>query len=179
MPEPPPTTRLDWFNSVPTEELSPLLSECLAVPRWVAALLTGRPYSTVDALVAAADRAARALSAAEIRSALAGHPRIGEQARAGGMSASWSRAEQAGINGRDADLAERLRQANLRYEERFGHRYLVFAAGRSGAELLADLWQRMGNDPRTELRVVNAELRKIAALRLRRVLGAADGEVRA
>ncbi|MCP2165376.1 2-oxo-4-hydroxy-4-carboxy-5-ureidoimidazoline decarboxylase [Goodfellowiella coeruleoviolacea] len=170
MPERPPTTGLAWFNSAPPAELSPLLTACLAVPSWVTALLAGRPYSTVDALLAAADRAARSLTAAEIRAALAGHPRLGEPPASAGASARWARAEQAGVPGRDPDLAERLRLANLRYEERFGHVYLVSASGRGGEELLADLWRRLDNDPRTELRVVNRELRAIAALRLRRVL---------
>jgi 2-oxo-4-hydroxy-4-carboxy-5-ureidoimidazoline decarboxylase len=46
----------------------------------------------------------------------------------------------------------------------------VCATGLSGEEMLADLSTRMGNDPATELRVVNRELAKIAALRLRKVV---------
>jgi 2-oxo-4-hydroxy-4-carboxy-5-ureidoimidazoline decarboxylase len=60
--------------------------------------------------------------------------------------------------------------ANLAYEERFGHIYLVCATGLSGEQMLANLAARMDNDPATELRVVNRELTKIAALRLRKVV---------
>ena len=71
---------------------------------------------------------------------------------------------------RDAELASALRTANAEYEDRFGHVYLVCASGRSGAELLEVLRSRLHNDPRTELGVVADELRKIALLRLEKVL---------
>jgi 2-oxo-4-hydroxy-4-carboxy-5-ureidoimidazoline decarboxylase len=155
---------LPGFNSAPADDLRPLLAECLAVPRWVDAVVDGRPYADVDALVATAEID---LDAHEILGAIAGHPRIGERAKSGGISAKWSSAEQSGV---DVSLADRLVAANLAYEERFGHIYLVCATGLSGEQMLADLAARMDNDPATELRVVNRELAKIAALRLRKVV---------
>ncbi|KAA2253633.1 2-oxo-4-hydroxy-4-carboxy-5-ureidoimidazoline decarboxylase [Solihabitans fulvus] len=163
---------LDGFNAAPAEDLAPLLAECLAVPHWVASVLAARPYSSVDDLLETADRAANELSPEEIESAIAGHPRIGERAKQPGVSASWSSAEQSGVDGRDASLAERLLAANVAYENHFGHIYLVCATGLSGEQMLADLAERMANDPASELRVVNRELGKIALLRLRRVVGA-------
>jgi 2-oxo-4-hydroxy-4-carboxy-5-ureidoimidazoline decarboxylase len=152
------------FNTAPADDLRPLLAECLAVPRWVDAVVDGRPYADVDALAA---RAEIDLETHEILGAIAGHPRIGERAGHGGISAKWSSAEQSGV---DVSLADRLVAANLAYEERFGHIYLVCATGLSGEQVLADLAARMGNDPDTELRVVNRELAKIAALRLRKAV---------
>jgi 2-oxo-4-hydroxy-4-carboxy-5-ureidoimidazoline decarboxylase len=155
---------LQGFNSAPADDLRPLLAECLAVPRWVEAVVEARPYPDVDALVA---RAEVDLDTHEILGAIAGHPRIGERAKHDGVSAKWSSAEQSGV---DVSLADRLVAANTAYEERFGHIYLVCATGLSGEQMLADLAARMGNDPATELRVVNRELAKIAALRLRKVV---------
>jgi len=155
---------LPGFNSAPADDLRPLLTECLAVPRWVDAVVAARPYPDVDALVAQAEVD---LDTHEILGAIAGHPRIGERAKHDGISAKWSSAEQAGV---DVSLADRLMAANLAYEERFGHIYLVCATGLSGEQMLADLATRMDNDPATELRVVNRELAKIAALRLRKVV---------
>ncbi|HEX9336660.1 MAG TPA: 2-oxo-4-hydroxy-4-carboxy-5-ureidoimidazoline decarboxylase, partial [Pseudonocardiaceae bacterium] len=94
------------------------------------------------------------------------HPRIGERAAPGSMSAT----EQSGVD--SMTLADRLLAANLAYERRFGHIYLVCASGRDGEDLLADLAARMGNDPATELGVVRRELGKIARLRLERIIGA-------
>jgi 2-oxo-4-hydroxy-4-carboxy-5-ureidoimidazoline decarboxylase len=157
---------LEGFNSAPAAELRPLLTECLAVPRWVDALLAGRPYADVDALLAASDRIAE-LTDDEVVTAISGHPRIGERAAGGGVSARWSADEQSGVT---ASLADPLLAANAAYEDRFGHIYLVCATGLTGEEMAADLAARMGNPPDVELRVVNRELAKIAALRLGKVL---------
>jgi OHCU decarboxylase len=98
--------------------------------------------------------------------AFAAHPRIGE---AGGASADWSRQEQAGVGG-DTDVQERLARGNADYEARFGHVFLISAAGRDAPEILAALTERLGNDPATELRVAAEEHRRITRLRLERLM---------
>ncbi|GGU56134.1 2-oxo-4-hydroxy-4-carboxy-5-ureidoimidazoline decarboxylase [Lentzea atacamensis] len=159
---------MESFNSAPEAELRPLLTECLAVPRWVDAIVAGRPYASMDALLAASHVAAQGLSDEEVLGAIAGHPRIGERQKTGGVSAKWSRSEQSGV---DSSQADRLAAANAAYEDRFGHIYLVCATGLSGAEMLDNLSSRMDNPPDVELRVVNDELAKIAALRLQKLIG--------
>ena len=159
---------MDSFNSAPEAELRPLLTECLAVPRWVDAMVAGRPYASMDALLAASHVAAQGLSDEEVLGAIAGHPRIGERQKTGGVSAKWSRSEQSGV---DSSQADRVAAANAAYEDRFGHIYLVCATGLSGAEMLDNLAGRMDNPPEVELRVVNDELAKIAALRLQKLIG--------
>ena len=136
------------------------LTECLAVPRWVRAVLDGQPYDSPEALFAVAEREAATLTAGEVELALAGHPRIGDK-----TGSATSRAEQSGVDNADEFLA-----ANREYEQRFGRIYLVCAAGRGGEELLADLKERLGNDPDTELAVTVRELGKIALLRLAKVI---------
>ncbi|MDT8915502.1 2-oxo-4-hydroxy-4-carboxy-5-ureidoimidazoline decarboxylase [Amycolatopsis sp. PS_44_ISF1] len=148
------------FNTAEAAEVRPVLTACLAVPRWVDAVLEGRPYPRFDALLKAAERATP-LSRDEVRAAIAAHPRIGEQPRGTGEDAGWSRGEQSGV-----DNAGEFAAANAEYESRFGHVFLVCAAGRSGTELLANLRSRLGHDPETELDVAGAELAQIARLRL-------------
>ena len=58
------------------------------------------------------------------------------------------------------------------YEERFGHVFLIFASGRSQSEILAAARDRLGNDEAAERPVVADQLRRIALLRLERVLDA-------
>ena len=58
------------------------------------------------------------------------------------------------------------------YEERFGHGFLICGSGRSQAEILAAARQRLGTDETAERAIVTDELRKIALLRLERVLDA-------
>ena len=151
--------RIAEVNQLPRDTLTDLLGQCVAVGRWARELADGRPYPGVDELLARAGDVSASLTDAELAQALADHPRIGGRTAAGSRSA----AEQSGV---DTDrLAGRLAEANAAYEARFGHIYLVCAAGRSGDELLADLRARMANDPVTELGVVRRELGRIAHTR--------------
>jgi 2-oxo-4-hydroxy-4-carboxy-5-ureidoimidazoline decarboxylase len=152
--------QLAGFNAAQPEEVRDVLAACLDVPRWADVVLAGRPYADLPALRSAAGITLRP---AEIRRAMAAHPRIGEKA------SGTSRAEQSGV---DSAAAEKFREANAEYERHFGHVYLVCASGRSGGELLAGLYDRMGNDPETELAVAGRELVKIALLRLEKAVTA-------
>lgn len=155
------------FDRLPDDEVRALLRACLDVDRWVEEVAAGRPYGSRDSLLAAADLAARSLSLAEVEQALAGHPRIGERAGAG-HNAQASAREQAGVDPTAGDVASRLATGNAAYEERFGHVFLVRAAGRSADEILGELDRRLRNDPRTEQAEVADNLRQIALLRLGR-----------
>jgi 2-oxo-4-hydroxy-4-carboxy-5-ureidoimidazoline decarboxylase len=70
----------------------------------------------------------------------------------------------------DTEVRAALREGNLAYEERFEQVFLIRAAGRSPAEMLAELRRRLGNDPGTEQREVAEQLRQITRLRLERSL---------
>ena len=84
---------------------------------------------------------------------------------------AWSEGEQAGATAAGADLATALAEGNRRYEERFGHVFLIRAAGRSGEEMLAELERRLGNDPEVELRVAAGQQLEITHLRLQKLVG--------
>jgi 2-oxo-4-hydroxy-4-carboxy-5-ureidoimidazoline decarboxylase len=156
------------FDALPDAEAERLLRGCCASARWARAVTAGRPYGSTDALLAAADTALAALEDPDLDDALAGHPRIGERTR----SPASSR-EQAGVLASDDGVLAALAEGNRAYEQRFGHVYLVCATGRSGAELLAVLEERLRNDPATERVRVRAELGKINRIRLTQL--ATDG----
>ena len=65
-----------------------------------------------------------------------------------------------------------LAEANRSYEERFGRIFIVCASGKTSAEILAILKERMKNDATTELREAAEQQRQITQLRLRRWLEA-------
>jgi 2-oxo-4-hydroxy-4-carboxy-5-ureidoimidazoline decarboxylase len=160
---------LDQFNEEPVDRLRPVLLACCDVPAWADAVAAGRPYADEAALVAVADEAARRFTPEDVERALAAHPRIGERAEGKATEAAWSRQEQSGVS-RDEATAAALREGNHAYEERFGRVFLICATGLSAEEILANLTQRLENDEATEAAVVADELRKIALLRLRKVL---------
>lgn len=160
---------LDRFNSQPADEVTAALLACCDVPDWADTVRDARPYDDVDSLLATADHAAHDFSREDVDRALAAHPRIGERATGGSAGASWSRTEQSGVS-RDAETQAALLEGNAAYEERFGRVFLICATGLSGEQILTALRGRLDNDDTTEAVVVADELRKIALLRLRKLL---------
>jgi len=118
-------------------------------------------------LLEAAERAWSELEPSDWAQALAGHPRIGES---GGSSPHASESEQRGVREASVDVQSKLAEANRAYEARFGHVFLIAAAAKSADEILAALGRRMDNDPVTEAHVAADEHRKIARMRLERML---------
>jgi 2-oxo-4-hydroxy-4-carboxy-5-ureidoimidazoline decarboxylase len=56
------------------------------------------------------------------------------------------------------------------YEARFGHVFLIFATGRTDAEMLAAARERVTNDDVTERTIVRDQLGRIVDLRLTKLL---------
>jgi 2-oxo-4-hydroxy-4-carboxy-5-ureidoimidazoline decarboxylase len=102
----------------------------------------------------AADDVIAELSEAEQAEALAAHPRIGEPSD-----------EQSGA---EPEVLAELEELNRAYEERFGFRFVVFVAGRSRAELVHVLRERLERSREEELATGLRELVAIAKDRWRR-----------
>ena len=160
---------LATFNAAPEQEVTGPLLACCDVAAWAQTVVAARPYATVDDLLATADRASGSLGAAEIEQALAAHPRIGERAPGQATEAVWSRQEQSAVDPGERTQAA-LVEGNRAYEERFGRVFLICATGLDADDILSSLRTRLRNDDATEAAVVADELRKIALVRLRKVV---------
>jgi 2-oxo-4-hydroxy-4-carboxy-5-ureidoimidazoline decarboxylase len=158
---------LDDVNDGPADQVAEALRTCNAAPRFVAEVLRGRPYPSAEALVARSEQVARALPWDEVAQALAAHPRIGDRVEGSSAEAQASRREQSSMDDADADVRAALLEGNREYEERFDHVFLIRAAGRSPAEMLAELRRRLGNDVATERAEVTEQLAQITALRVK------------
>lgn len=146
-------------------EALPLLKACCGSRAWAEQMLSRRPFHTPAALLAAADEVWARMEPADHMEAFSAHPRIGER-----TGSAWSQREQAGTATADAEVRRRLAEGNVAYEQRFGHVFLIRAAGRSAAEMLSELERRMHNDPHTERTVAAEQQRQITALRLQTLL---------
>jgi OHCU decarboxylase len=164
---PAPAMSLAAFNEADRETAIAMLRPCIDITRWCEGVADGRPYSSVDDLVARAEVAASPFTAEEVEAALAHHPRIGERPAGGDAEAAMARAEQAGVDPSDAERAAALAEGNRAYEERFGRVFLIRAAGRSAADILAALTERLTHTAAEEEPVVAEQLRQIAVLRLK------------
>ncbi|UQX88200.1 2-oxo-4-hydroxy-4-carboxy-5-ureidoimidazoline decarboxylase [Jatrophihabitans telluris] len=157
------------FDQAPAPDAAAELVPCCASRRWVSQLVKGRPYASLTALAAASDALLKSLDWQELSEALAAHPRIGDHGgggAGGNREASWSRQEQSSTATAGDEVRARLREANIAYEQRFGHVFLICATGLSAEDMLASLRSRLDNDPVAEREVVRAELGKIVKLRL-------------
>ena len=154
---------LAWFNSLGDEEARDELFQCLALRTWAENVVAHRPYDTLSHLIARVDTEMDRLGEGDWLQAFAAHPRIGER---GGHAPATSEQEQSRVMQAADETLEALRAENRLYEERFGHVFLIAAAGRSASDILAALRERMSNDAATELEVAAEEQRKITRLRL-------------
>jgi 2-oxo-4-hydroxy-4-carboxy-5-ureidoimidazoline decarboxylase len=152
------------FNAAPAEIATRDALSCCESAAFAELITGGRPYPDTDALDAAIGTAFTALTWDDIVEAMNAHPRIG--ARTAGTSA----AEQAGATAAGAAVRQALAAGNQAYEQRFGHVFLICAAGLSGQEMLDALRRRLHNTAEAERAVVRQELLSITRLRMRRLL---------
>ena len=182
--------RLEDLNNLDTDAAIDGLLRCCGSTRWAQRVAAARPFANVEQLVATADTVWSSLDRSDWLEAFAAHPRIGERpvssgagrageassaGEAGGASrasgAEWAEQEQAGTRLANDKQRERLVARNREYEARFGHIFIVCAAGKSAGEMLALLTERLTNQPALELQVAAEEQRKITRLRLAKLLG--------
>lgn len=164
---------LEALNRLAEPEARAALERCCGSARWVDAMLAARPFADLEALHAAAGRAAEALGREDWLEAFAHHPRIGdvEALRSRFAStAAWAGAEQAGAAGAADATLRALADGNAAYEARFGYIFIVCATDKSADEMLALLRARLGNEPAAELAIAAGEQRRITRLRLEKLL---------
>jgi 2-oxo-4-hydroxy-4-carboxy-5-ureidoimidazoline decarboxylase len=156
--------RIEDFNSIPAEEAAAVLRPCADIDWWIAVLISQRPYADSAELRRRAAELAQGFQTDDVDAALARHPRIGERPSGDDEDSRFSAAEQGALGPASASSA--LAAGNAAYEERFGRIFLIRAAGRDRADILAELHRRLHNDPEEEIAVVTAELTDIALRRL-------------
>jgi 2-oxo-4-hydroxy-4-carboxy-5-ureidoimidazoline decarboxylase len=154
------------LDTAPREQATDLARVWADVPTWVDAVVDGRPYGTLAALVDRARDLTLDWTDADVDGALAHHPRIGDRPTGADASSAASRREQSSSAGADADTATALREGNAAYEDRFDRVFLIRAAGRTAPEILSELRRRLGNDDEIERTEVAEQLREIAMLRI-------------
>ncbi|HKO19270.1 MAG TPA: 2-oxo-4-hydroxy-4-carboxy-5-ureidoimidazoline decarboxylase [Acidobacteriaceae bacterium] len=161
------------WNALDAAEAAREVLPCCGSSVWAESLANHRPFANADELFASSDAIWRALVERDWQEAFDSHPRIGQQhaKSATAESLRWSSEEQRAALALDEAVKAALTEGNRRYEERFGRIFIVCASGRSAAEILEVLEQRMQNPPDIELQEAAEQQRQITQLRLRRWLG--------
>jgi 2-oxo-4-hydroxy-4-carboxy-5-ureidoimidazoline decarboxylase len=164
---------LSRWNRLPHKKAVQSILACCGSRAWANAMVLRRPFDNVGLLLDASREIWWSLGAKDWMEAFGSHPRIGESSVATSASAKskeWSSQEQELVNDDDEATTLALADGNRQYEERFGRIFIICASGKSRAEMLTVLKQRLLNDDSTELREAVEEQQKITQIRLRKWL---------
>jgi OHCU decarboxylase len=129
-------------------------------------MLVARPLASLGELYKTAEELWLSLDPSDWLDAFSKHPKIGER----NNLSPWSAVEQRGMDDAAAATAARLAQKNTEYQQKFGWIFLICATGKSAAEMLSALEERLHRDREPELRTAAAEQAKITRLRLQKAL---------
>ncbi len=132
-------------------ERAPALAERLA---------SEAPFDTIDDVIQRARTLLDDMTIGERVAVLDAHPRIGADPRS---LSEHSRREQ-GTD--DPTVAAELARLNDEYEREYGFRFVVFVAGRSKAEIVPVLRERLGRPREDELLTGTGEFLAITRDRL-------------
>ena len=161
---------MNVFNALEEGERREMLQRCCGSRHWVAGMLEESPFRSELHIQAAANMVWWRLPSSEWMEAFAAHPRIGDVAALKEKFASrpdaWEGGEQEGAKDADEAVLLALARGNDDYESKFGHVFLICATGKTAAEMLSALQQRIVNDAHTELLIAAGEQAKICSLRL-------------
>jgi len=164
----------EGLNVLSEADAREVLANCCGAKRWVAGVLLARPYQSRGALKTMAQTVWSKMDRADILEAFEHHPRIGADLDAlrkkFSKTAGLSEAEQSSVASASESTLIALRDANKRYETRYGHIFIVCATGKSAAEMLAILESRMNNEIDAELKIAANEQAKITQLRLEKIV---------
>jgi OHCU decarboxylase len=163
-------SRLLYLNACSRETLEALFQQVCHSKRWISELSSAAPSFSLNDLQKKGAGAWSKCREPDWKEALQGHPRIGDKAKGAGLSAKWSAGEQSKAQSVDEQIAQKLREAQERYYQKFGFIFLIYATGKSSEEILASAEMRLNNSEAEELQIVAEEQAKIIHLRLEKLL---------
>jgi 2-oxo-4-hydroxy-4-carboxy-5-ureidoimidazoline decarboxylase len=136
---------------------------------WVAeAAAEGRPFSGLEALIAAFQSAIGEAPREQRLALIRGHPDLAGKAALAGELADDSRREQAGagLDSLTSDEFARFTRLNDAYTARFGFPFIFAVKGATKHQILDAFEVRLENDPDEEFRTALEQVLRIVRFRL-------------
>ena len=164
---------LTELNELDTDDAFDAFLKCCGAETWAEEMVDSRPFGSADEMYETADDIWWDLDRDDWLEAFSAHPKIGDVdslREKYSSSKSWSEDEQSGVDEASDEVLERLAAANDEYEEMYGYIFIVCATGKTAAEMLALLEERLGNDPDDEIEIAAGEQAKITQIRLEKLL---------
>jgi len=160
---------LGAFNHLDADAARNVMVDCNASEVWCTHMTAHRPYGDLVELKEQAQAIWENLDEKDYLQAFKAHPMIGDVESLRKKFASTkaiAASEQAGAATADEKTLAELAQLNQAYREKFGFIFIVFATGKSAAEMLSILKARIENPRPQEIRNAAAEQLKITLLRI-------------
>jgi len=164
---------LETLNTLTVEQAAQTFMQCCTATVWVNAMVKARPFSDKRAMAKQADLAWQELEYADYLEAFDGHPQIGNVAtlrKKYANTKALASGEQSSVSQATEQVLVDLTKGNADYLEKFGFIFIVCATGKSAAQMLALLRDRLPNDKAVELANAVEEQRKIFHLRIEKLL---------
>jgi len=166
---------LDELNALGNDAAANQLSTCCGSTKWLSLLMNGFPFAGELDLVRLAEKAwYDECAETDWLEAFTHHPKIGDVKSLTEKFASTQHLagnEQSGVNTASQKLIEELAKANEEYEQKFGFIFIVCATGKSAAEMLRLLLDRITNSREEELSIAMGEQHKITIIRFKKLIG--------
>ncbi len=166
------------LNNIDKTEAEKLLATCCGSSKWLQLLIESFPFTNEESLVSKAETIwYNDCSETDWLEAFTHHPKIGDIKSLTEKFASTQHLagnEQAGVNAATQTIIEALAKANIDYEAKFGFIFIVCATGKSAAEMLRLLQDRLSNSYAEEQVIAMGEQHKITLLRLKKILNKSD-----
>jgi len=164
---------LDTLNTLTVEQATHTFMQCCTASVWVESMVKARPFIDTAGLTIHADLVWEKLEEADYLEAFEGHPQIGNVATLRAKYANTKElasGEQGAVSQATEQVLADLAKGNADYLDKFGFIFIVCATGKSAAEMLALLLERLPNNRATELTNAAEEQRKIFHLRIEKLL---------
>ncbi len=161
------------INSMNAADAAEYFAKCCGSSGWVKRVLAARPFSNAEDLEEKAHAAWSACSIYDGLEAFGHHPEIGgtaELAKKFASTSDWASGEQASVQQATTEVLQALADGNVAYKKKFGYIFIVCATGKSAAEMLELLQQRLPNSEEDEIKIAMAEQMKITIIRLEKLL---------
>ncbi|MFT6154039.1 MAG: 2-oxo-4-hydroxy-4-carboxy-5-ureidoimidazoline decarboxylase [Crocinitomicaceae bacterium] len=168
---------VDELNNLNKAAAFQIFGSCCTSDTWIAAMEQARPFKSVAHTHQTALDVWTDCSDSDFLQAFEGHPKIGDVSSLRKKYASTKGLainEQSGVNVATEKTLQALSDGNNEYDEKNGFIFIVYATGKSAAEMLAILNARLPNDRATELKNASVEQSKITALRIDKLFGLAE-----
>lgn len=164
---------INTLNALSESNATQQFMQCCTSTTWVNKMVEAMPFANESMLANSANDFWNNLAEKDYLEAFEGHPKIGDVnslRKKYADTKALASGEQSSVNEASDTVLHALTKGNDAYELKFGFIFIVCATGKSAAQMLELLEQRLPNNKADELVNAAEEQRKIFQIRIVKML---------